>query len=52
MKNKPFNLREGAKGKNHKHSSERWKKIKNAIDEASDNGRLWWIEQYLRNKIK
>ena len=35
--------------KNKARSTLRQKEIKKAILEASDNGRCWWIEQYLRN---
>ena len=30
-------------------STLRGKSVKKAILKASDNGRCWWIEQYLRN---
>ena len=34
---------------NKKRSTIKQRKVKKAILEASDNGRCWWIEQYLRN---
>ena len=30
-------------------STLRGKEVRKAILKASDNGRCWWIEQYLRN---
>lgn len=51
MKDKPLHLVEGAKAKKSTHSSKRWIRIKKAIDKASDNGRCWWIEQYLRKTL-
>ena len=51
MKKTPLNQTEGAKAKKSRHSSKRWIKIKEAIDKASDNGRCWWIEQYLRKTL-
>ena len=35
--------------KNKARSTLRQRGVKKAILEASDNGRCWWIEQYLRN---
>ena len=49
--NKPLNQSGGGKGKKPTHSSKRWLKIKKAIDTASDGGRCWWIEQYLRKTL-
>jgi|TARA_R100001509_G_scaffold164358_1_gene141628 hypothetical protein len=37
--------------KNKARSTLRGKDIKKAILKASDNGRCWWIEQYLRNSF-
>tara|TARA_R100000808_G_C2019329_1_gene68271 strand:+ start:199 stop:501 length:303 start_codon:yes stop_codon:yes gene_type:complete len=48
---KPLNSLGGGKGKKQTHSSKRWQKTKKAIDKASDSGRLWWIEQYLRKTL-
>ncbi len=33
-------------------STLRGEDIRKAILKASDNGRCWWIEQYLRNSFK
>ena len=41
--------REEVEVKTEKRSKIKWRKIQDAIAEASDNGRCWWIEQYLRN---
>tara|TARA_R100000458_G_scaffold58797_1_gene67636 strand:- start:2742 stop:2894 length:153 start_codon:yes stop_codon:yes gene_type:complete len=41
----------GGKVKKRTHSSKRWLKTKKAIDKASDGGRCWWIEQYLRKTL-
>jgi len=35
--------------KNKARSTLRGKEVRKAILKASDNGRCWWIEQYLRN---
>ena len=47
----PLNHKEGAKARKSRHSSKKWIRIKKAIDKASDNGRCWWIEQYLRDRL-
>ena len=41
-----------AKVKKRSSSYYRYKKIEKAINEASDNGRCWWIKRYLQNTIK
>ena len=51
MKKKPLNHWEGAKATKSTHSSKKWKKIKEAVNKASDNGRCWWIEKYLRGTL-
>ena len=50
---KPLTLnKEEAEVKKPARSAENWKKRQEAIRIASDNGRLWWIEQYLQNVLK
>jgi hypothetical protein len=44
--------REGAKVKKRTRSYIRYKKVEKAIADATDNGRCWWLEIYLRNTIK
>ena len=44
--------REGARVKKPSRSYYRCKKVQKAIAKASDNGRCWWIEQYLKKTIK
>ena len=44
--------REEAKVKMKSSSYYRYKRIEKAINEASDNGRCWWIAKYLKNTIK
>ena len=51
MKNPLTLSKEGAKVKRLKHSTLKWKKRQEAIRKASDNGRCWWIEQYLKNVL-
>tara|TARA_R100000781_G_scaffold90102_2_gene55611 strand:+ start:2346 stop:2507 length:162 start_codon:yes stop_codon:yes gene_type:complete len=41
-----------AKEKEATRSYMRCKKVQKAIAKASNNGRCWWIEQYLKNSIK
>ena len=49
---KPLTLeKEGEKVDSKKRSKLKWRKIQAAIAEASDNGRIWWVEQYLRNTL-
>jgi hypothetical protein len=51
--NEPLILeKEGAEVENRNRSYLRYKKIKDVVDKASDNGRCWWIAQYLRNTLK
>ena len=45
-------FREGAKGKNRSRSYKRYKKVEEAINKATNNGKCWWLEQYLKNTIK
>ena len=49
--NKPEAQLGGGKVKKSTHSSKRWQKIKKAIDKASNGGKCWWIEQYLRKTL-
>ena len=42
---------EGAEVETETRSYRKWKKRQAAIKKASDNGRCWWIEQYLKAKI-
>ena len=53
MENDTFATKRGeAKVKKRSSSYYRYKKIEKAINEASDNGRCWWIKRYLQNTIK
>ena len=38
--------------RNRTRSYKRYRKYDKAIKEASDNGRCWWIEKFLRHTIK
>ena len=40
-----------AKVKNTTRSYNRYKKIEKAIHDASDGGRCWWIERYLKHSL-
>jgi hypothetical protein len=43
--------KEGVKVETETRSYRKWKKRQAAIAKASDNGRCWWIEQYLKAKL-
>tara|TARA_R100001594_G_scaffold110311_1_gene145049 strand:+ start:391 stop:552 length:162 start_codon:yes stop_codon:yes gene_type:complete len=44
--------REGARDRNKKRSYRRYKKVEDAINKATNNGKCWWLAKYLKHTIK
>tara|TARA_R100000664_G_C2663700_1_gene78754 strand:+ start:205 stop:366 length:162 start_codon:yes stop_codon:yes gene_type:complete len=44
--------KEGAKVKEGTRSYRRYKRVEKAINDASGNGRCWWIKRFLKNTIR